>query len=252
MNRTRQVDDLYQSVKSIPDPDAFQRVIDSESDDFVLADLRDRFWNGKGEKPWQVKEINRLITRRKQSSSAENSGKRNGKNPLSTSSWWKTLPGIGTASAALITAIGGFILILFQIGYFKPVTNEAKTESCVQLFDDLVGRGRPIEATVNTMNVDGVASYARLVMTFAGGAVPQFSGKGTQVFNDRKASPSQLFDENRSDSVEMEIFKGEHMSVVFTLLSWNNSKITFQPECEAELMHGFARDGKTYFVIHFR
>jgi hypothetical protein len=66
MNRERQVSDLYESVRSIADPDAFQRVVAGETDDYVLADLRKRFWDGTGEKPWQVIELNRLITRLKE------------------------------------------------------------------------------------------------------------------------------------------------------------------------------------------
>jgi hypothetical protein len=66
MNRERQVADLYEGVRAIADPDAFQRVINGETDDYVLADLRNRFWDGTGEKPWQVIEINRLLTRRKE------------------------------------------------------------------------------------------------------------------------------------------------------------------------------------------
>ena len=66
MNRKRQVADIYESVRSIGDPDAFQRVINGETDNYVLADLRDQFWDGTGEKPWQVIEINRLLTRRKE------------------------------------------------------------------------------------------------------------------------------------------------------------------------------------------
>lgn len=66
MNRERQVADLYEAVRSISDPDAFQRIINGETDDYVLADLRKRFWDGTGEKPWQVIEINRLLTRRKE------------------------------------------------------------------------------------------------------------------------------------------------------------------------------------------
>lgn len=70
MGRMRRVNDLYESVESISDADAFQRVIDAEADDDVLADLRDRFWNGQGEKPWQVTEINRLLTRRREGRAA--------------------------------------------------------------------------------------------------------------------------------------------------------------------------------------
>lgn len=62
MSRARKITDLYERVEPIKDPDAFRLVIDAEADDYVLADLRDRFWNGQGEKPWQVKEINRLLT----------------------------------------------------------------------------------------------------------------------------------------------------------------------------------------------
>lgn len=66
MSRARKITDLYERVEPIKDPDAFRLVIDAEADDYVLADLRDRFWNGQGEKPWQVKEINRLLTRKKE------------------------------------------------------------------------------------------------------------------------------------------------------------------------------------------
>ena len=66
MSRARKITDLYERVEPIKDPDAFRLVIGAEAEDYVLADLRDRFWNGQGEKPWQVKEINRLLTRRKE------------------------------------------------------------------------------------------------------------------------------------------------------------------------------------------
>jgi hypothetical protein len=67
MNRMGKVDDLYKSVKSITDRDAFQYTLEREPEDYVIADLRERFWDGKGDKPWQVVEINRLLTRRKES-----------------------------------------------------------------------------------------------------------------------------------------------------------------------------------------
>jgi hypothetical protein len=70
MNRARKVDDLYESVKSISEPDAFQYTIEREPDDYVIADLRKRFWDGKGDKPWQVVEINRLLTRRNETRTA--------------------------------------------------------------------------------------------------------------------------------------------------------------------------------------
>jgi hypothetical protein len=66
MSRARKVTDLYERIAPIKDADTFRLVIDAEVDDYVLADLRDHFWNGQGEKPWQVKEINRLLTRRKE------------------------------------------------------------------------------------------------------------------------------------------------------------------------------------------
>lgn len=66
MNRERKVADVYEAVRSITEPEAFQLVIAGEADDYVLADLRNRFWGGTGEKPWQVVEINRLLTRRKE------------------------------------------------------------------------------------------------------------------------------------------------------------------------------------------
>lgn len=73
MNRERKINDLYESLKSITEPDAFRRVIEGEPDINVLADLRDRFWDNQGEKPWTVKEINREITDRNRSHRAESS-----------------------------------------------------------------------------------------------------------------------------------------------------------------------------------
>src|SRR5262245_2381794 len=66
MNRDRRVTELFESVQPITERDAFRRVIDGESDLNVLADLRDRFWDKRGEKPWQVVEINRSITAKRQ------------------------------------------------------------------------------------------------------------------------------------------------------------------------------------------
>lgn len=51
MDRQARVNALFTSVQPIEDRDAFQYVIEREPDDFVLSDLRDRFWNGEGEKP---------------------------------------------------------------------------------------------------------------------------------------------------------------------------------------------------------
>ncbi|MGH8521265.1 MAG: hypothetical protein ACREU9_07610 [Gammaproteobacteria bacterium] len=48
-----------------PSPRPFS-LLSLVADDYVLADLRNRFWGGTGEKPWQVVEINRLLTRRKE------------------------------------------------------------------------------------------------------------------------------------------------------------------------------------------
>ena len=62
MSRRQKVEDLYERVTGIADPDTFQLVIQTEADLYVLADLRKRFWDGTGEKPWQVIEINRHIT----------------------------------------------------------------------------------------------------------------------------------------------------------------------------------------------
>jgi hypothetical protein len=65
MDRQAKVESVYTSVKSITEADAFRYVIEKETDDNVLADLRARFWDGHGKKPWQVIEINREITHRK-------------------------------------------------------------------------------------------------------------------------------------------------------------------------------------------
>jgi len=43
----------------------------------------------------------------------------------SKESFWKTLPGIITAIATLVTAVGGFIVILVQLGVFSPAENTA-------------------------------------------------------------------------------------------------------------------------------
>jgi hypothetical protein len=72
MSRERKVTDVYEAVRSITDPEPFHLVIAGETDDYVLADLRNRFWDGTGEKPWQVIEINRLLTRRKEGRAGPN------------------------------------------------------------------------------------------------------------------------------------------------------------------------------------
>jgi hypothetical protein len=78
MDRQGRVDAVYKSVKSIEDQDAFQHVIENVDDNFVLADLRNRFWTeGSGKpKPWQVVEINRQLTLRKESPKDEKDGHR--------------------------------------------------------------------------------------------------------------------------------------------------------------------------------
>ena len=34
--------------------------------------------------------------------------------------WWHTLPGILTAIAAVVTAVGGLLVALKQVGFFEP------------------------------------------------------------------------------------------------------------------------------------
>src|SRR5919109_4241977 len=44
-------------------------------------------------------------------------------------SWWQTLPGILTATAAFITAITGLLVALHQAGVFQPATPQPSQEA---------------------------------------------------------------------------------------------------------------------------
>lgn len=50
-----------------------------------------------------------------------------------TTSFWKTLPGILSALAALITAVGGLITVLYSTGGFRPdvPTDPMRTDTSV-------------------------------------------------------------------------------------------------------------------------
>ena len=50
------------------------------------------------------------------------------KEKVSVPSWWQTAPGILTAVAALITATGGFLIVLNQIGCFDKSVHKETSE----------------------------------------------------------------------------------------------------------------------------
>jgi hypothetical protein len=133
MSRNRKVSDLYETVEPIRDAGAFQLVIDGEPDDFVLGDLRDRFWNGQGEKPWQVIEINRLLTKRKQMRATSGAPPLAGSEvaaPSKPSSLKDRIENnlpiffLATALSAFLTGVGAYQGVLKVIDY-TPTSNDS-------------------------------------------------------------------------------------------------------------------------------
>ena len=76
MTRTADVKRLFASVREIGDAKQFQEQIAKEPAPFVLADLREKFWDGKGKKPCQVIELNRRIIQMREHGSREFMSKR--------------------------------------------------------------------------------------------------------------------------------------------------------------------------------
>jgi len=170
-----------------------------------------------------------------------------------TSHWWQTVPGLLTAIAATITAVGGLILALHQAGILTITsgrTGGAGSLACVDKIAELQKLHREVVANVTTSNLNGTVSYARIPLTFADGAVAQLSGRGTQFFNDRYASSGQPFSKDMVDSLEMQIVADQDVVLTFTLLSWNSGRITLKPQCADDFMYAFGPDRKTSYVVH--
>lgn len=129
MSRERKVTDVYEAVRSIPDAEAFQLVIAGETDDYVLADLRNRFWDGTGEKPWQVIEINRLLTRRKEAHAGPSVGVPSGHPPKPPSLKERiennlVIFFLATLLTGFLAGLGAYQGALKLVDY-SPISNDA-------------------------------------------------------------------------------------------------------------------------------
>ena len=147
MNREREVTDIYEAVRPISDREAFQRVISGETDDYVLADLRNRFWDGAGEKPWQVIEINRLLTRRREGRPAASSDQRKEVQPAKLPSLKERIENnlvvffFGTLLTGFLAGLAVYQGALKLVDY-TPVSNDALRT----LKDDVENKGKEIAA----------------------------------------------------------------------------------------------------------
>src|SRR5881227_2974950 len=68
-------------------------------------------------------------------------------NEKSERSWWQTLPGILTAIAAIITAITGLIVALYQAGLFEPRSRGGAGESTPRVYKSPQGPAPTLEET---------------------------------------------------------------------------------------------------------
>jgi hypothetical protein len=153
MSRERKVTDLYEAVRSITDSEPFHLVIAGETDDYVLADLRSRFWDGTGEKPWQVIEINRLLTRRKEGRAGSNVAVHGGPPPKPPSLKERIENNLvvfflATLLTGFLAGLGAYQGALKLVDY-SPISNDALRA----LRDDVGNKSKTIatlEARVKT------------------------------------------------------------------------------------------------------
>lgn len=155
----------------------------------------------------------------------------------------------------LMTIFFGILLFLC------PSTIQAQ-DNCVQTWSDLEKfkkeSGGNLELKVAATNVQGVVSYAHFDSLRYQKPIPntrpfgKFFGTKKQFFNDRLNGIDQPFSVKSTDNLQVEIARaGSGLLITFTLLSWNNGKITFEPSCKESLMYGYSKNGKTFYVLRF-
>ena len=113
-----------------------------------------------------------------------------------TGSWWATLPGILTATAAVITAVTGLLAILAQNGVFgdknKPIATSKVEAAPATPASGIDGAGRKDVAKPSgaISAVDGAASGIAASplhsMPFTGAIVVQRNGKEVKLSGDIK------------------------------------------------------------------
>ena len=135
-------------------------------------------------------------------------------------------------------------------------------DNCLQTWSELEKfkkeSGGNLELKVAATNLKGVVSYAYFDALMYRKPIPNVRprpaiyGNNKQYFNDRLSGNDQPFSVKSTDNLGIEIIRaGNGLSVTFTLLSWNNGKITFEPSCKEGLMYGYSENGKTFYILHF-
>lgn len=146
--------------------------------------------------------------------------------------------------------------VLLILGLLLVATHQTYADDCAPMIREAFDNAGYVEATLIGMNSESTASYAKfdLGKTFSarvgltsGAKKDLFQGRGKQLFNDRGGPP---FQEAQSDELQLDV--RDNLRVTLTLLSWSKGRITFTPSCDGGLMHGWALDGRTYFVLHLK
>ena len=132
------------------------------------------------------------------------------------------------------------------------VATAIQASDCVDHFNAVLAAQTGI-ATVISLNNNGIASYSTLSVNAVRSRPParfaSLSGQGNQLFNDRVRG-AQPFDVAKADKLRMDITNvNGSVTITFTLLSWNNGKVSFSPSCDGALMHGCTADKGACYVV---
>lgn len=77
-----------------------------------------------------------------------------------SSSWWQTLPGILTATAGIITAVSGLLVVLYQSPLFKPDVKSESAHGTAASVTSSAPDATPADPSVNP-SPDALASVPR-------------------------------------------------------------------------------------------
>ena len=109
------------------------------------------------------------------------------------SSFWTTLPGILTGTAALITAITGLTLGLFQQGFFGSKHEETKPQSApstLPLVSEMKSTANPEQANNGAQEYVPLIAQATVLVTAQDGTTTTVFGEG---FHQRGSYDGQIY-----------------------------------------------------------
>ncbi len=121
--------------------------------------------------------------------------------PNKSGSWWTTLPGILTATAAVITAVTGLVAILSQTGVFGEKNKALVSQKAADVRDAVVSSAtstrpdvaiKPVEtkatpsAVVNESVASGIAATPLNAVPFTGAIVMLLDGSVVKLRDDVK------------------------------------------------------------------